>query len=118
MTKTLSMTSFKQGDLVLVKFAFTEGIGFKKRPALVVSSNEYHKSRNEIVIAAVTSNMDRELVGDTRIKEWKKANLLHPSVVTGILQTMKYDRIERKLGTLMSEDFQRVQENLKCALSL
>lgn len=110
------MTSFKQGDLVLVKFVFTEGIGFKKRPALVISSNEYHRNRNEIIIAAVTSNIDRELVGDTRIKEWKKANLLHPSTVTGILQTIKNNMIERKLGTLISEDFQTVQTNLKHAL--
>lgn len=118
MTKTLSMTSFRQGELVLVKFVFTEGVGFKKRPALIVSSDEYHKSRNEVVIAAVTSNIERELVGDTEIKEWKKANLLYPSIVTGILQTIKNNMIERKLGALTSTDFQKVQKNLKLALSL
>ena len=97
---------------------FSEGVGFKKRPALVISSSEYHRSRNEVIIAAVTSNIDRELAGDTRIKEWKKANLLHPSVVTGILQTIKNNMIERKLGALISEDFQNVQNNLRLILSL
>ena len=107
------MTTYKQQDIVLVKFTFSEGAGFKKRPALIVSSNPYHQSREEVVIAAVTSNTERVLTGDTLIKDWKKANLLFPSVVCGVLQTIKSALIERKLGALTSEDFRKVQANLK-----
>lgn len=112
------MTSYKQKDVVLVHFVFSEGTGFKKRPALVISSHDYHRSRREVIMAAITSNTDRVLSGDTKIKDWKRANLLYPSLVTGILQTIKGDMIERTLGTLSADDFEEVKKNLKIALSL
>mgnify|MGYP001582751164 CR=1 FL=1 len=107
------MTIYKQQDIVLVKFIFSEGAGFKKRPALVVSGDRYNQSREEVVIAAVTSNVGRLLTGDTLVKDWKKANLLFPSVVCGVLQTIKNNLIERKLGALTPEDFGKVQANFK-----
>jgi len=112
------MTAYKQRDIILVKFIFSEGTGFKKRPALVLSSQEYHRSRQEVVIAAITSNVNRILTGDTRIREWKKANLLYPSMVTAILQTIRGEMIERTLGAISAEDFEEVQKNLKIALGL
>jgi mRNA interferase MazF len=112
------MTNYKCGDIVLTKVIFSEGEGVKKRPALVVSSDRYHKNRQEVIIAAISSNIYRSLTGDTRITEWKEAGLRFPSVVTGIFQTIKKDMIDRKLGTLANEDFQKVNGNLKQALGI
>jgi len=53
--------------------------------------------RQEIIIAAITSNIDRLLTGDTKIEDWQKSGLKYPSLVTGIIQTIKIDIIERKL---------------------
>jgi mRNA interferase MazF len=112
------MTGYKCGDIVLTKVIFSEGHGVKKRPALVVSSQKYHKNRQEVIIAAITSNIYRSLIGDTRIKQWEEAGLLFPLTVTGIFQTIKRGMIEKRLGTLSKEDFQGVQENLKLALGI
>lgn len=112
------MTTYKQRDVVLVKFIFSEGTRFKKRPALVLSSNEYHRSRQEVIIAAITSNTERLLPGDTMLKDWEKANLLFPSVAAGILQTIKGDLIERRLGSLSPDDFEGVRKSLKICLGL
>ncbi len=112
------MMRYRQGDIVLVKFIFSEGTEFKKRPALVISSDDYHRNRQEVMIAAITSNVERALTGDTEIKQWKKANLLFPSLVAGIIQTIKGEMLERKLGILSPEDFRKVQENLKMSLGL
>jgi hypothetical protein len=60
--------------------------------------------------------LERVLTGDTQIKQWKQANLLFPSLVTGIIQTVKGQMIERKLGTLAEEDFQNVRQALKISL--
>lgn len=110
------MTSYKQGYLVLVDFGFSEGTGFKKRPALVVSSDDYHKDRQEVIIAAITSNVKRMLVGDTRIDGWKESGLLYPSLVTGIIRTVKNKLVLRKLGTLLKKDLQKVKKSLKKSL--
>ena len=112
------MTSCEQRDVILVRFVFSEGTGFKKRPALVLSSSAYHRSRKEIILAAITSNVDRVLVGDTILGDWKKANLLFPSLVAGVIQTIRNEMVERKLGTLSLNDFAKVQKSIKTALGL
>jgi len=112
------MTSYKRTNVVLVDFRFSEGIGTKKRPALIISSDHYHKSRQEVIIAAITSNIRRVLFGGTKIDKWKGAGLLFPSLVTGIIRTIKSNMIVRKLGVLSKEDFQRVQRNLEKVLGV
>jgi mRNA interferase MazF len=110
------MTSYKRGDIVLVDFGFSEGAGSKKRPALIISSDSYHKGRQEIIIAAVTSNIKRVLFGDTKIDKWKEARLIYPSLVTGVIRTIKVSVIIRKLGVLSKQDLQKVQKNLEKAI--
>lgn len=112
MKRTPPMTKYKRGDIVLVEVVFPEGIGTKKRPALVISTDDYHKRRQEVIIAAITSNVKRVLIGDTKIDKWKEAGLIYPSLVTGVVQTVKGSMIIRKLGTLSKQDFQKVQKNL------
>ncbi|MFH1868172.1 MAG: type II toxin-antitoxin system PemK/MazF family toxin [Candidatus Omnitrophota bacterium] len=107
------MTNYKQADVVLVCFVFSEGTGTKKRPALIISTDNYNKNRKEVVIAAITSNIERALFGDTKIDEWKEAGLLYPSLVTGIIRTIKSSMIARKLGSLSTRDLQKVQRNLE-----
>lgn len=113
------MTKYKRGDVVLVEVFFSERTKkSKKRPALVVSGEDYHKSRQEIVISAITSNVERILFGDTKLDDWKEAELIYPSLVTGIIQTVKKKMIVYKLGELTKGDLQKVQENLKKSLVL
>ncbi|MBP9699532.1 MAG: type II toxin-antitoxin system PemK/MazF family toxin [Elusimicrobia bacterium] len=106
------MTKPKRGDVILVEFAFSQGGGSKKRPALVLSVDDYHRSRHEIILAAITSNIERILVGDTELTYWKEAGLLFPSVVTGIIRTIKNDRIVKVFGRLSAADFHQVERNL------
>jgi len=107
------MTKYKQREIVLISVVFSEGTETKKRPALIISGDNYHGKRQEVIIAAVTSNVRRILFGDTIINQWKEAGLLYPSVVTGILQTVKHSMIIQKLGKLSNQDFKKVQENIK-----
>lgn len=110
------MTKYKQQDIVLVDFGFSEGRGSKRRPALIISSDEYHKDRREVIIAAITSNIERVLIGDTKIDGWKEAGLLYPSLVTGIIRTIKENMVVHKLGAILQIDFQKVQKNLRKVL--
>ncbi len=106
------MTNYKQADIILVDFGFSEKMGSKKRPALILSNNQYNEKRQEVIIAAITSNIKRVLFGDTKITEWEDAGLLYPSLVTGIIRTIKSTMIISTLGNLSKHDFQKVQENL------
>src|SRR5438034_4113452 len=92
---TRNMIGYSRGDIVLVSFIFSDQSGAKLRPALVVSSAAYHASRQDVVVAAITSNVRRRLVGDHRVIDWRGAGLVFPSMVTGIYRTIKGAAINR-----------------------
>lgn len=112
------MTTYEQGDVVLVRFVFTNESGANRRPAVIVSTSEYDYGRQEAIVAAITSNVDRLLVGDHLISGWQEAGLLFPSVATGIIRTIKQTMIERRLGTMLPVDMQAIQEQLRHVLGL
>ena len=87
-------TTFDRGAVVLVKFVFADEKGAKKRPVLVLSTRRYHAGRREVIVAAITSRVERSLVGDHRIVAWRQAGLPRPSVVTGILRTVERTAVE------------------------
>ena len=112
------MTEYSRGDVVLVGFIFPDETGVKRRPAVIVSSDAYHQSRQETIIAAITSRTDRVLVGDHLITDWREAGLLFPSVATGIIRTIKQGMIARRLGSLADQDMRAIGKNLKLVLGL
>ena len=112
------MTAYNRGDVVLVGFVFADESGKKLRPALVISSTVYNRSRQEVVIAAITSNIRRRLFGDFLIADWKRAGLLFPSVVTGVMRTVKQIMIERKLGSMLKSDMEAIDRELRRSLGL
>jgi mRNA interferase MazF len=112
------MIAFSRGDVVLVSFVFSDQSGAKVRPALVISSPAYHASRQEVIVAAITSNVRRRLVGDQPVADWRAAGLLFPSVVTGIYRTVKRAAISRRLGALGERDQRVVDQEIRRSLDL
>jgi mRNA interferase MazF len=112
------MTAYNRGDVILISFIFSDESGTKLRPAIIISSNDYHQGRQEAIIAAITSQTDRLLFGDYLIKDWNKSGLLFPSVVTGIIRTVKQSMIDRKLGTVPVAEMQAIDGKLSASLNL
>ena len=90
----------------------------KLRPAVVISSAAYKRSRQEIIVAAITSNTKRRLFDDYLLAGWKGAGLLFPSLVTGIFRTIKQTMIDRKVGTMPKPDMQAIDLKLRQSLGL
>ena len=114
----LNMTAYSRGDVVLTSFVFTDESGTRRRPVVVVSSEAYQRGRQEIIVAAITSNIDRLLIGDHLISHWQIAGLLFPSVATGIIRTIKQSIIIRKLGSMSLMDMKAIEDKLKLSLGL
>jgi mRNA interferase MazF len=64
---------YHRGDIVLVNFVFSEETGSKRRPVLLLSSEEYMQGRQEVVVSAITSNTRRMLAGDHLMADWEDA---------------------------------------------
>jgi mRNA interferase MazF len=101
-----------------VGFLFSDEFGLKQRPAVVLSSQAYHRNRQEIVVATATSHVDRVLFGDHLLAGWKAAGLLFPSLMTEILRTIKSQMIHRKLGSIPLREMTSIDLNLHKILAL
>ncbi len=112
------MTRCNRSDVVLVNFMFSDETGTKKRPGIVISTNEYNHNRDEVIIAAVTSRTNRLMHGDYLITDWKGAGLLAPSVATAIYRTIKQDMIAQKVGTIQRGDAVEIGKKVKYVLGL
>ena len=52
-----STMAYRQGDIVLVSFPFTDLTSSKRRPALVLSPDSLNTAGEDLVLAAVTSHI-------------------------------------------------------------
>jgi len=113
----LSMTNYKFGDVVLVPFPFTDQTTTKKRPAVIVSSNDYQRERFDLVLIAITSQSNPVTsFGEITVTKWKAANLIKPSIIKPVLTTISKELVIKKLGQLEEVDRQALQNLLQCIL--
>jgi mRNA interferase MazF len=83
---------YRQGDVVLVSFPFTDLTSTKRRPAVVVSPDTFNARNDDVVLAAVTSQITREVA---------TVLLRQRDVVDGVLPRESVARLA-KLFTLHS----------------
>lgn len=96
---------FEFGDVVLVPFPFTNQMTSKQRPAVIVSQRAYARSRPDVVVMAITSQIRAALgFADTLLTDWQSANLLKPSVVKPVLATLEQGLVIKQLGQLSAQD--------------
>ena len=113
------MTAYKRGDVVLVPFPFSDQTTTKRRPAVIVSSNLYNNASSDIVIMAITSQIDKAAgIGECLIKDWQVAGLLKPSAIKPAISTIEQKLILKKLGSLSSDDLSSAENALKKILDL
>ena len=48
----------RQRDIVLIPIPFTDLTSQKKRPAIIISSDKYNEANEDIVVVALTSNIE------------------------------------------------------------
>ena len=109
MATTTSRFGF--GDVVLVPFAFTDQSGAKKRPAVVVSSARYNAARRDVVIMAITSQVQQPLgLGEAMVTDWQGAGLIKVSALKPVFTTIEQGLVLRTLGTLAAADIKTLRE--------
>lgn len=96
--------TYEKWDIILVPFPFTNLTTLKKRPALVISPNEYNVNE-DVVILFITSKIDRDTrIGDYKIEKWKDSSLPLPSMIRMKFATIDKDIVIKKIGTLSKSD--------------
>jgi mRNA interferase MazF len=90
------MSELHFGDIVLLKFPFSDTINFKKRPALII--NEFNDG--DIIVCRITSQQYNTPY-DLYVENWDKVGLKLPSVIRiHKLATMEKDMVDKKIGRI------------------
>lgn len=109
------MTPFEPGDIVLVRFPFTDLTAVKKRPTLIVSPSEFLKRNGDVVIVALTGQPQTD--PDAALEDWKSAGLLKPTWLKPLIGTVASSVVERRLGNVSPKDRPRVAAILRRLIS-
>ena len=113
------MARFKQFDVIVVPFPYSDSPKAKKRPALVVSGSDAFDGKiGHSVCAMITSAKNHSWPLDIEIKDLKKCGLPAPSVVRMKLFTIDHQIVAGKIGELSGQDRSSVRESLKVLISL
>lgn len=96
----------KPGDVVLVRFPFTEVGTTKKRPALLLAEATRARRYRLATVAMITSQVEGiRLPGDVLLAGWERSGLLHPSLLRlAKIATVDGSLVERSIGRLTTED--------------
>ncbi|MBI2410867.1 MAG: type II toxin-antitoxin system PemK/MazF family toxin [Candidatus Kerfeldbacteria bacterium] len=103
------MKTYSIGDVVLATLPFTSGSGAKQRPALVLVDT----GDDDCILAVITSKT-RTGMYDVNLTDWKKANLLFPSIVrVHKLYTIGKPTILGILGRATENDLKHVRSAVR-----
>ncbi|GBO52103.1 programmed cell death toxin YdcE [Pseudanabaena sp. lw0831] len=116
--------NIQRGDVVLVDYPYTSGIGTKVRPVLVIQNDRDNQRLKNTIVAQITSMTQRSLeptqsLIEIATQEGQESGLRQDSVVNNVnLLTLDKEKILRKLGRLPDSGMKKVNNCLKSALNL
>jgi mRNA interferase MazF len=88
------MANYKFGEIVLIKFPFTDNLTFKKRPALILKDT----NDGDVIVARITSK-SYNTEYDIQLMDWSQSGLKLPSVVrVHKLASIEKNMIDVSLG--------------------
>ena len=103
-------------DVVVVPFPFTDRLAAKRRPALIISSENFNRVHQQTILAMITS-AGSDWQSDVAIRGWRQAGLSVPCKVRFKLFTLDHTLLIRKLGTLSEQDARAVKQALGLVLA-
>jgi mRNA interferase MazF len=104
------MTNCKTGDVLLIRFPFTDLTSHKRRPVLVVSPSEFSTQYGDIVVVPLTG---RAQGNEVHLEKWREAGLAKPTWLKALIATVAESLVEKRLGKLHEEDQSKVASVLR-----
>ena len=111
------MDSLKSADVIIADFPGVTGI--KRRPAVVISTVDYHTVVGDVILGAVTTNLTIATTStDHLIADWSEAGLRRPSAFRSFLVTLPQSEVLAVIGHLSSSDWQKIQVCIRKAIKV
>ena len=113
-----STTLYEPGNVVMVRIKFTANDRTKRRPAVILTDDNYHNSRADTIVIALSGRLANTYYGDYELSDWKAAGLLQPTKAKGIIQTIDRTTIEQTFGRLSDNDLCNLKDCIRTMLCL
>jgi mRNA interferase MazF len=105
------MIGFDAGDIVLVRFPFTDLAASKQRPALVVHPAGYPGRYGDAVVLALTSRPQPD--DSLAIRHWLRAGLPQQTWIKPLIATLSTPMFTRTIGRIAPEDLVRAEAAIR-----
>ncbi len=102
----LSGIMLKQRDIVLIPIPFTDLTSQKKRPAIIISSDKYNETNEDIVVVALTSNIESRNFTITLIADDLEDGVLK------VTSMIRVDKIYTLNKSIVIKTFGRVKPDI------
>ena len=114
-----STRTYKRGHVVVVEVPFSDLSGAKRRPALVVSTETFHRVLPDLIVCPISSQARfhrKPGPGDCPLDDWRLVGLRRPSTVR-ISKLLAIDKliVRKVLGVLRAADLARVESGIRQA---
>jgi mRNA interferase MazF len=103
---------YKQREIVLVPFPYSDLSSSKRRPVLIISSNRYNERFPDIVVCVITSNLYKDefsvILNDADLE----AGVLPENSVIKChkIFTIEKSQILKRFSTISKKKFEEVKE--------
>ncbi len=106
---------YKQREILIIPIPYTDLSSQKKRPVVVISNDHYNNLMEDIVVVAMTSNVEKK---DYSIllsnKDMEEGILFHESMIrVDKIYTLKQSIVSKKFGSLKKECFNHIKTLIK-----
>lgn len=106
--------TYRQFEVVVVPFPFTDSSAAKKRPALIISNaTTFNRSTKKSVVAMITTASHVPWALDVPITDLASAGLKARSIIRMKLFTLDDVLVIKKIGKLTTSDREVVQKSLQ-----
>ncbi len=112
-----STTNFKRGDIILVPFPFTDLSSVKQRPALVISSDSLNTRSDDVIVAAISSQIPSQLSAEEFMippGDLKACGLPKPSIVRLVkLAALHRQLVIKRIGSMPEPALGRILAQIR-----
>ncbi|MBN8588618.1 MAG: type II toxin-antitoxin system PemK/MazF family toxin [Rhodothermia bacterium] len=111
-------TIYKQREVVLVPFPYSDLSATKRRPVLIVSNNDYNNSFPDILVCVITSNRFEDEYSVNLDNEDLEIGILPESSVVKMhkLFTIEKTKIIRKFSMVKSEYYDQIKDKIEALI--
>lgn len=112
----MNYSSFEQGDIVACNCIFSDQIGMKSRPALIISSSAYNSKYRDLILLKVTQSKENPFpfnidISSADLSDGKLKK--ESTIMVDFPLTLEKGQIMEKIGKLRQGKLQEIKQKMK-----